>query len=55
MARREYNVRKIQQSHGVYYVTIPIDIVKQMKLKEREKVVFQYDKTRKRIIIKDWK
>lgn len=58
MSRRklsERNIRKVQKSHNTYYVSIPIEIVKEMKLQEREKVVFEYDKKRKRIIIKDWK
>lgn len=55
MAKFNPNIRKVQRSHGVYYVTIPINIAKDMKLQEREKVVFEYDKRRKRIIIKDWK
>ena len=58
MGRRkleERNIRKIQRSHGTYYVSIPIDIVKEMKLQEREKVVFEYDKKRKKTIIRDWK
>lgn len=55
MAKRLHNVRKVQYSNGSYYLTVPINIVREMKLKEREKVVFEYDKKRKRIIIKDWK
>ena len=49
------NLRKIQKSHGVYYVSIPIDIVREMRLREKQKVVFEYDKKRKRMIIVDWK
>jgi len=49
------NIRKIQRSHGSYIVSIPISIAREMKLKERQKVVFEYDKRRKKIIIKDWK
>ena len=51
----EQNIRKIQRSHGVYYTSIPIGIAREMKLRERQKVVFEYDKRRKKIIIKDWK
>lgn len=52
---KEKNIRKVQKSHNTYYVSIPLEIVKEMKLKEREKVIFQHDKKNKRIIIKDWK
>lgn len=58
MGRRKLehrNIRKIQQSKGSYFVSIPIDIVRAMKLKEREKVIFEFDKRRKIIKIKDWK
>lgn len=58
MGRRKLeqrNIRKIQQSRGSYFVSIPIEIVRAMKLKEREKVVFEYDKRNKIIKIKDWK
>ena len=42
---------------GVQTCALPISIsmVRAMKLREKEKVVFEYDKRRKRIIIKDWK
>jgi len=53
--RKNENIRKIQQSHGTYYVSIPIDIAREMKLKERQKVVFDYDSRTKKITIKDWK
>lgn len=58
MGRRrleQRNIRKLQKSHGSYHVSIPIDMVRAMKLKERERVIFEYDKRRKRIIIKDYK
>jgi len=49
------NIRKLQKTSGSYYVSIPIFMVRAMKLKEKEKVVVAYDKKGKRIIIKDWK
>lgn len=58
MGRRKLekrNIRKLQYSHGSYHLNIPIEIVREMKLKERERVVFEYDKKRKRIIIRDFK
>lgn len=52
--RTKENIRKIQRSSSMYYVSIPIAIAREMKLRERQKVVVDYDKRRKRIIIKDW-
>ncbi len=56
MARRNLknrNVRNIQRSHGSYYVTLPIEIVRELKWRERQKVVVK--KSGKGIGIKDWK
>ena len=50
----EKNIRKVQRSHGTYYVSIPKEIAKAMNLKERQKVVFDFDKKAKTIKIKDW-
>ena len=58
MGRRKLsdkNIRKLQHSNGTYYLTVPIEIVREMKLKEREKVIFSFDKRTKTIKIKDWK
>jgi len=58
MGRRKLehrNIRKIQHSKGSYFVSIPIEIIRAMKLQEREKVVFEFDKRRKIIKIRDWK
>jgi len=49
------NIRKLQYSHGSYHLNIPIEIVRAMKLKERERVIFEYDRREKRIIIRDFK
>ncbi len=58
MARRKLedkNIRKISKAgRGSYYVTLPIDAVREFKWKEKQKVVIEIDKKRKRIIIKDW-
>lgn len=57
MARRKINereVRKLQQTKGSYTITIPIELVRKYKWKERQKLVvesFGKDK----IVIKDWK
>ena len=58
MGRRKLekrNIRKLQYSNGSYHLSIPIEIVRAMKLQEREKVVFEYDKRNKIIKIRDWK
>lgn len=56
MARRDLtkrNIRNIQKSHGTYYITIPVDLIKDLKWQERQKVeVYKYGKDK--IIIKDW-
>ena len=47
------NVRNIQRFKESYYVTLPIEIVRELKWKERQKVVV---KMRGRVIaIADWK
>ena len=55
--RRKTNkteVRNIQQSGGSYYVTLPIEIVRKLGWKERQKVVIRSTAGNK-IEIKDWK
>ncbi|MBN2093992.1 MAG: hypothetical protein JW740_01295 [Candidatus Zambryskibacteria bacterium] len=48
------NIRNIQKTRSTYYVTMPIDIIKELKWKERQKVVVEkYGKNK--IIISDWK
>jgi len=57
MARRKLNnnhIRNIQKSKGSYYITIPIEIIRNMSWRERQKVeVKQYGKDK--ILISDWK
>ena len=57
MARRKLknkNTRNIQKSGGTYYITIPIEIVRNLSWRERQKVeVKQFGKDK--IIITDWK
>lgn len=48
------NIRNIQKSGGSYFVTLPIEVVRDLGWKEKQKVVI----TRisgKKIEIKDWK
>jgi antitoxin component of MazEF toxin-antitoxin module len=47
------NIRKIYKKSGSYGVTIPIEIVKDFKIKEGQKVVVKAKG--KNIIISDWK
>ena len=47
------NIRKIYKKSGSYAVTIPMEIIKDLKIKSGQKIVFK--KKGKNIIIKDWK
>ncbi len=56
MARRKLedkNIRKILKSGDSYAVTIPIDVVRELKWKEKQKVVVR--KRGKGVSIVDWK
>jgi len=59
MARKkleERNIRKIKKANsGSYIVTIPIEFIRELNWKGKQKVIFELDKKRERIIIKDWK
>ena len=48
------NIRNIQKSGGSYYVTLPIEVVRDLGWKERQKVVIK-KVAGKKIEIKDWK
>jgi len=50
--KRTKNIRKIQCSHGTYYVSLPINLVRELNWRERQKVVVK--KRGKSLIIKDW-
>ena len=54
MARRkEKDIRKINKSNsGSYYITLPIDVVRELSWKKSQKVTVE--KYGKGIIIKDW-
>ncbi len=48
------NIRKITKSgSGSFYITLPIELVRELKLKERQKMVVK--KKGKGILIEDWK
>ena len=57
MARRKLedrNVRKLSKnSNGSYSVTLPIEMVRELKLREGQKFVVR--KSGKKIVIEDWK
>jgi hypothetical protein len=60
MARRKLsqrNIRKLTKFGGgkSYGVTLPISFIRELKWKERQKLVVEFDKRRKTIRIKDWK
>ncbi|MDZ7785940.1 MAG: hypothetical protein U5L95_02355 [Candidatus Saccharibacteria bacterium] len=52
-AHNERNVRNLQNSNGTYYVTLPIELVKELKWRERQKVVVE--KFGEDLKITDWK
>jgi len=52
--RGQEHVRSIQRSKGSYSTSIPIGIIRELKWREGQKIVFKkYGK--EGIIIKDWK
>lgn len=56
MSRRpvgEENIRNIQKSNRSYHVTLPIEVVREFRWKEGQKVVVE--KRGKEIVIKDWR
>ncbi len=60
MARRKLsqrNIRKLSKMGGgkSYGITLPISFIRELKWKERQKLVVELDKRRKTIKIKDWK
>ena len=53
----ERNIRKITKTAGgsSYSITLPIDVVRRWKWKERQKIVLEIDDKKKIIKIKDWR
>jgi len=50
------NIRKITKVGGrSYAITLPIEIIRSFKWKEKQKVILKINKKRKTITIKDWK
>jgi len=46
------NIRKVFKSGSSYAITLPLEIVKELKIREKQKLVVK--KSGKKIIIKDW-
>jgi antitoxin component of MazEF toxin-antitoxin module len=56
MSRRKLvdkNIRKILKSGDSYAVTIPIEVMRELKWREKQKVVVK--KYGSKVVIKDWK
>ena len=51
------NIRKLAKVGGgaTYSITLPIDDVREMGWREKQKLVVTLDKKNKRFIIRDWK
>ena len=53
---RDEKIRKLQNSgRGSYTVSLPVKAIRELKWQENQKLAVEYDKGRKRFIIKDWK
>ncbi len=53
----ERNIRKITKISGgsSYAITLPIDVIRRWRWKEKQKVELNIDEKKKEITIKDWK
>ena len=50
------NVRYLRKTvRGSYFVTLPVEFIRGLSWKRRQKIRIDIDKRRKRLIIKDWK
>ena len=58
MARRKLedrNIRKLSKNGITYFVTLPIEGIRDLGWKKFQKLVVEIDKKKKRIVVKDWK
>ncbi|MFH1956122.1 MAG: hypothetical protein ABIJ28_00520 [Patescibacteria group bacterium] len=60
MARRKIqqrNIRSISKTSGgkSYSITLPVEVIRRWRWKNRQKVQLTIDDKKKRIIIEDWK
>ena len=53
MKKKKYICKVVKNGRDSYYINIPKEIVRRLKIKERQKLVIDLDK--KKIIITDWK
>lgn len=57
MSRRgvgEENIRKVaKMGNGVYYITIPIEYIRKLEWRERQKVVVKMEG--EKLAVEDWK
>lgn len=56
MARRnlkDKSIRNIQKNQHTYHISIPIEDIKELKWRERQKV--RVKRVGKRLVIEDWK
>ncbi len=56
MARRKMedrNVRKLSKRGGSYAMTLPVEIVRELKWKNKQKVIVR--RSGNKVIIEDWK
>lgn len=56
MSNKNDQVRKLAKVGGgtTYSVTLPIDDIRELGWQQGQRVVVEFDKARKRFIIKDW-
>ena len=59
MSRRKLsdkNIRKLTKMGGgrSFGITLPISFIRQLKWRERQKLVVEFDEKKKRIIVRDW-
>jgi len=57
MARKKLkdrNIRKLIKGTTSYSITLPIEAVQFLKWRKSQKLVVDLDKSRKRLIVKDW-
>ena len=57
MGRRkigERNIRKLAKSATSYYVTLPIEAIRNLGWRKTQKLVIEVDEYRKELVIRDW-
>jgi len=58
MARRkigERNIRKLAKGATSYYLTLPIEAIRELGWKKSQKLVVEVDERRDELVIRDWK